>query len=129
MVHTPRSKFCNNKLVVKVAVLETLRRLQGRKTNNSSIRLCKRAKIRVALFQGSNSKLNPKTLNLLRQSEEPFWARNRSIAGSLPIQGNKHTINAGTFMPCVGFEPHDPTSLVLQQLKNYARLPSSTVKI
>ena len=97
----------NRPLVVEVAVLETFRRLRSRKTNNSSIRLCKQARIRVAFFQGSNSKLIPKTRNLLRQFVETFWTRYRSIAGSLPIQGNKHTINADIFMPCVGFEPHE----------------------
>ena len=116
-VYTPRSHFCNNKLVVEVAVLETLRRLRGRKTNNSSIRLCKQARIRVVFFQGSNSKLIPQTLDPFRQFAEPFWARDRSLAGSLPIQGNKHTIEADIFMPCVGFEPHEPTNLVLRQLK------------
>jgi len=101
-----------------VAVLETLRRLRGRRTiNNSSIRLCKQARIGVVFFQCSSSKLIPKTLDLLRQFAEPFWARDRSIAGSLPIQGNKHNMKADIFMPCVRFEPHEPMNLVLRQLK------------
>jgi len=107
IIYTPRSKFCNNKLVVEVAVLETLRRLRGRKTNNSSIGLRKQPRLRVVFFQGSNSKLIPKALDLLRQFVEPFWARDRSPDGSLPIQGNEHTIKADIFMPCVAFESHE----------------------
>lgn len=95
-----------------MAILETLRRLQGRKKNNSGIRLCKQARIRVVFFQGSNSKSIPQTLDLLRQFVEPFWARDRS----LPIKGNKH-YKADIFTPCVRFEPHEPTNLVLRQLK------------
>lgn len=114
IIYTTRSKFCNNKLVVEVAVLETLRHLRCRKTNNSSFRPCKQARTRVVFFQGSNSNLIPKTLHLLRQFVDPFWARDRSIAGSLPIQGNKHAIKADIFMPCVG---HEPTNLMLRQLK------------